>query len=120
MEPTRKPAPGEPLCRIDEIGEDGREAVAATADGAPTYVALFRRGTRVLAYHNVCPHAGRPLNWAPDRFLFTPAGHLVCTAHGATFVLETGVCILGPCMGASLRPFPIRIEDGRVYPEAES
>lgn len=118
MDQARKPTTGEPLCRIDEIGEEGREAIAAGADGEPTYVALFRRGGRVLAYHNVCPHAGRALNWAPDRFLFTPAGHLVCTAHGATFVLESGMCILGPCMGASLEPFPIRIADGKVYAAA--
>ncbi len=113
----RKATAARPLCRVEEIPEGGGKEVILAGDGDEArYVALFRRDGRVIAYDNSCPHAGRPLNWAPDRFLFTPAGHLVCTAHGATFVLETGVCILGPCIGASLRPFAVRIEDGAVYP----
>ncbi len=115
MSRDRKPTAA--LCRVDEISEAHGKEVLLPGDGDwETSVALFRRGERVIAYYNTCPHAGRPLNWAPDRFLFTPAGHLVCTAHGATFVLETGQCILGPCAGAHLRAFPIRIDDGRVYP----
>lgn len=75
---------------------------------------VLRRGQRVFAYHNVCPHAGRRLNWAPGRFLLDQ-GRLVCAAHGAVFEAEDGLCIDGPCRGSRLRAVAVRdLGDGRV------
>ncbi|MCB1602569.1 MAG: Rieske 2Fe-2S domain-containing protein, partial [Xanthomonadales bacterium] len=69
---------------------------------------------QVHAYLNVCPHAGRPLNWAPGRFLYAH-GQLVCAAHGAAFRPEDGYCIGGPCRGESLRRVAISIEGDAVH-----
>jgi nitrite reductase/ring-hydroxylating ferredoxin subunit len=69
---------------------------------------LRRRGADVQAWLNVCPHAGRRLDWAPGRFLLDK-GHLVCAAHGASFELEHGLCISGPCRGQSLVPVPVAL-----------
>jgi nitrite reductase/ring-hydroxylating ferredoxin subunit len=62
----------------------------------------------------VCPHAGRRLDWAPGKFLRDKQGHLVCAAHGATFELEGGVCVAGPCRGAALRAVDVEVRDGVV------
>ena len=102
------------LCRILEIADGGALAVSAGGD-KPLSVVLIRRHDQVFAYENSCPHALMKLDWEPGKFLFTPAGKLVCPQHGASFIAETGECVLGPCLGAYLQPFSIRLEDGAVW-----
>lgn len=75
---------------------------------------LVRRGERVYAYVNACPHARRPLNWQPGRFLDPSGQHILCTGHGALFEVETGLCVAGPCPGTGLRSLSVRIERGSV------
>lgn len=60
-----------------------------------------RRGQELQVWHNVCPHAGRRLDYAPGRFLLSD-GKLVCAAHGAQFSLDDGRCIDGPGRGGAL------------------
>lgn len=75
---------------------------------------LVRVGDVVHAYLNKCPHALRPLNFLPDRFL-TPDGELIqCSAHGALFEKATGLCIAGPCVDESLRRIAIEVQDGQI------
>ena len=54
------------------------------------------------AYVNRCPHAGTPLDLTRDGFFGEDGRHLVCSRHGAVFTPETGLCVEGPCPGASL------------------
>ena len=75
---------------------------------------LHRAGDSVRAWLNVCPHAGRRLDWAPGEFLRTKQGELVCAVHGATFELGAGRCVAGPCLGAHLRAVPLVVRDGEV------
>lgn len=103
------------LCRIDEIPEGG--AIEVADQEGPDTLVLLRLGDQVRAYLNVCPHAGRPLNWAPGRFLLAH-GQLVCAAHGAAFRPEDGHCIGGPCRGESLRAIPTELRDGEVWRSA--
>ena len=62
------------------------------------------------AYLNSCPHNQVTLEILPDRFLNAERSELVCTAHGARFLIGTGYCVLGPCAGRSLISIPIRLE----------
>lgn len=87
---------------------------AADPSGAsPFGLILTRAGIIVKAYRNQCPHAGRPLDWAPGRFLIDQ-GRLVCAAHGATFSLPDGVCVAGPCRGEALAEVTVEVIEGRV------
>jgi len=90
-----------------------REAVLDDLD-PPRWLIVTRQRGRVKAWLNVCPHAGRALNHAPDRFLTDPDGNLVCAAHGAVFEPGAGQCIAGPCAGASLRAVDVEERDGAV------
>jgi nitrite reductase/ring-hydroxylating ferredoxin subunit len=75
---------------------------------------VVRVGDAVHAYLNRCPHAGRPLNYLPDRFL-SPDGKLIqCCAHGALFEKESGLCIAGPCVDDSLKRIAVVLVDGEV------
>lgn len=101
------------LCTLDEIPPNQAIERADPREDDGTTLILLRQGAQVRAYLNICPHAGRPLNWAPGRFLYDH-GQLVCAAHGASFRPEDGYCIGGPCKGESLRSVPIVISGGEV------
>lgn len=102
------------VARLDDLPEGRPTAAEAVLDGAPESLILVRHGDRVDAFLNVCPHAGRPLDWAPGQFLVSRDGHLVCAAHGASFVLSTGECVAGPCRGDALRRVDVRVDGGNV------
>jgi len=103
-----------PLLALDAIADGGFAEVEAIVDGDAESLVLHRAGTRVQAWLNICPHAGRRLDWAPGQFLKSKAGDLVCAAHGASFSLADGVCVAGPCKGESLRAVAVSVRDGQV------
>ena len=111
-----------PLCRLGDI-PDG-QAIAVDLPGAELAAdtdsaIVLRQGNAVQAYLNVCPHAGRRLDWAPGQFLIT-RGTLICAAHGASFTTTTGLCVGGPCRGQSLRRIPIELRDGAIWQITET
>lgn len=102
------------LCRLDAIDDGAATAVDVSLDGVDESLIVVRRGDRAHAYINVCPHAGRRLDWAPGRFLVKD-GILVCAVHGASFRTDSGHCVGGPCRGDSLREVPVVVDaQGRV------
>lgn len=76
---------------------------------------VVRAGDAAFGYHNVCPHAGNPLNWKPDAFLTRSRDLIMCSVHGAIFEIDTGACVGGPCTGRSLRPLRTEIRQGSVF-----
>ena len=103
------PAHERRLCRLDDVPDGG--ALALT-DGDDDLL-LTRCGDAVHAFHNVCPHAGQRLDWAPGKFLIRD-GVLVCAAHGASFAALGGACLGGPCRGDRLRAVALRVVAGEV------
>ena len=99
---------------LDNIEDGGFAEVEAEIDGDNESVILYREGGSVRAWLNICPHAGRRLDWAPGKFLKSREGHLVCAAHGASFELQRGDCVAGPCRGESLRVVAVSVVDGKV------
>lgn len=96
------------LIRLAEWPPEGMSEIELAVGGELQSVVLRRGGERVQAWLNICPHAGRRLDYAPGKFLLDQ-GRLVCAAHGASFELEQGVCVAGPCRGASLVPLAVAI-----------
>ncbi len=107
------PTAEQALCRLDEI-PDGH-ARGLLRDGPDDRVFALRRGAAVHVYINSCPHDRRPLEYLQDRFLSADGARIVCYAHGAQFEPDTGLCVHGPCAGASLVRVPSRVSDGRVF-----
>lgn len=105
------------LCRLDDMPEGEAIALDVVLPEGEESVILLRLGDRVNAWLNICPHAGRRLDWAPGKFLIS-RGMLVCAAHGASFSVDNGECNGGPCRGESLRVVPVRIEQGDVVLDA--
>ena len=103
------------LQRLDAFPADGLCEVEANLDGDAESLILHRDAAGgVRAWLNVCPHAGRRLDFAPGKFLRSKSGDLVCAVHGAAFALPEGNCVAGPCRGDCLRAVPVHVADGEV------
>ena len=111
LSPTDAPRP---LVALDALPDGVPAECAAEIDGSPESLILLRRGDTVRAWLNICPHAGRRLDWTPGKFLLSKTGELVCAAHGASFELGFGECVAGPCRGQSLRAVAVEVVDGEV------
>ncbi len=103
------------LCRLEDI-EDGEGKGFVFGEGLERReIFVVREDEAVYGYANVCPHAGTPLDWEPNRFMNADGSYLMCHTHGALFRIEDGYCIAGPCAGQSLTQVAVRLaEDGRV------
>ena len=103
------------LGRLDAIEDGGAKGYPA-APGGFTGLFAVRRGATVRVYVNACPHVGLPLEMQPDRFLDGRREKIVCTAHGARFRIDDGVCISGPCLGEALEPVKHRLDaEGMIW-----
>jgi nitrite reductase/ring-hydroxylating ferredoxin subunit len=103
-----------PRLALDDLPDGGLLEIEAEIDGVAESLILHRKGGTVRAWLNICPHAGRRLDWAPGKFLTSKDGLLVCAAHGASFELGAGACVAGPCRGDSLRAVAVDVVDGAV------
>ena len=104
-----------PLLALDDLPPGSFAEGEAMVDGAAESLVVHRDASgAVRAWLNVCPHAGRRLDWAPGQFLKSKDGLLVCAVHGASFELQGGDCVAGPCRGEALRAVPVSVVDGLV------
>ena len=98
------------LIPLAELETGAIVAVDAVIEGERESILLHRHGAGVAAWLNVCPHAGRRLDYAPGKFLRS-GNDLVCAAHGASFDLPSGRCVGGPCRGSSLTAVAVAVDE---------
>ena len=97
------------LCRLDDL-VDGESRGFDPHGTRQDTVFVVRRGNDVRVYRDMCPHQGSPMAWRRHAYLNAARERIVCNAHGAQFEIDTGVCVLGPCLGQSLQAVPYRID----------
>src|SRR6202034_4378674 len=119
-------------CKMEEIAigklndiADGDYKIFAVEE---LEVGIFRTGSKVLAYENVCPHAGGPVCQGkifhqveeiimPDKksagLRFGKQRHIVCPWHGYEFDLATG-CHPGDST-VRLTPVKVAVRDGEIF-----
>lgn len=98
------------LCHIDAIAEG--QSKGFETEGQAIFV--VRQGTQYHVYHNSCPHLGINLEWQDDQFLDMDGQLIQCAMHGALFLIDTGMCIAGPCQGQRLKVVEHRIRDEQL------
>lgn len=114
---TRKATliPKAPLCRFEDLAPGRSRGFDPLDEGRDTMF-IVRQGDRLYAYRNDCPHQHNArMAWKKNEFLNSDRTRITCSAHGATFAIDTGLCDGGPCVGERLEPVPIEIRDGDVY-----
>lgn len=105
---------GDILCELADIVDGAARELSYRSGDAIHDIFLQRKGEEVFAFKNICPHAGTPLNMDEGRFMEKTGTYLMCHTHGALFQLHDGLCVAGPCNGASLQTLDIIVENGNV------
>ena len=98
------------LCALSDLADPGAKGFVFRSGDALFLSFVIRRGDQVYGYIDHCPHAGWPLAGQPDRYLTKTGDRVICSAHGALFEPDTGVCTSGPCAGQALSPWPVKID----------
>lgn len=105
------------LCRLDDLADPGSAAFSFGEAGASRAAFVVRRGAAVFGYLNNCPHNGSPLDWQAGHFLDFDRRVILCATHGASFRIDDGFCLGGPCAGKSLTSVPVTVSDGTIWLE---
>ena len=113
-DPDARPAPGEVLCRLDQIPDGGALGLSYGSGVKRFKIVLFRRADALFAYINECSHLTSPLELRPGQFLISEDGHVYCGAHGAGFRIADGACINEVCAGKPLIKVPVEVIGGAV------
>jgi nitrite reductase/ring-hydroxylating ferredoxin subunit len=108
----RTPA-GVKLCALRELGDRSARNFVLRIGGRHFHGFVVRNGEGVSGFVDRCPHMGLPLAKTLDDYL-APDGHVVCGWHGAIFDPVNGLCLGGPCVGASLTAWPVQVVDGLI------
>ena len=106
------------VCREEELGQGAvRTAqLGHDSEGRPIQALLLRdESGAVVAYRNLCRHLPVPLDGGTGELLSEDGMHLVCGTHGATYRLNDGYCVDGPCEGMALEPLAVRADRGDLY-----
>lgn len=102
------------IATLESLPDGAAKGVTIELDGQKHELILVRRGARVFAYLNACPHLGTPLETFPNKFLDYSGTRLMCSTHGASFRIEDGYCLRGPCVGRSLTPAPVELRGSKI------
>ena len=102
------------LCALQDLDDPGSRGFEIQTLEGPADCLLVRRGGAIFAYRNRCPHTGAPLDWSPGQFLDNSGELIQCALHGAFFLIETGECVRGPCVGASLTRVRVGVDSSWV------
>ncbi|HUL56457.1 MAG TPA: Rieske 2Fe-2S domain-containing protein [Usitatibacter sp.] len=107
---------GKLICASEALVEGGPGVRFALAShGGEEKGFVVRYAGKACAFVNTCPHVGTELDWQSGQFFEASGLYLVCSTHGALFEPRTGLCVAGPCRGASLEPLEVREQGGHVY-----
>ncbi len=102
------------LARLEDLKRRGTIKFTFREDGIQRQGFLVYYQGEVVGYENVCRHIAITLDYGDGEFFDGEGTHLVCQTHGATYEPLSGLCIAGPCVGASLRKLELVLADGVV------
>jgi nitrite reductase/ring-hydroxylating ferredoxin subunit len=77
---------------------------------------VVRRGRQLFAYRDRCPHQSSTLAWRRHAYLNRAGDRIVCSGHAAEFDIESGRCLIGPCLDEALETVDLELTDeGEIY-----
>lgn len=115
-----RPGPGVDIAALSDLPDPGAIVRDFREGDALFSILLTRRGDVVRAWRNMCPHARWPLERPDGRVVVQEGRYVICSAHGASFMLEDGRCVAGPGLGLGLQALPIVVVDGRILAAADA
>jgi len=116
MEPkTKRPNGRKLIARVGELAPGATKKFIIKPGGHEVEAFLVNFDGGLYAYVNRCRHIPLTLDWVDNRFFTEDGRHIICANHGATYVPNTGECVWGPCLGASLQPVALEIAQEKIY-----
>ena len=103
------------LASIQEVNADIWYEYSLQTNNGFLSVMMQYSNNQYVAFENFCPHQGRRMDYAAGKFLISDTGTIVCPAHGAEFNPSNGLCINGPCLGESLKPVTIKVNEENIF-----
>lgn len=103
------------IVRMDDLLERQTIKFRFRREGIEREGFVARFEGRIVGYENVCRHLPLTLDYADNRFFTEDQAYFICRTHGAVYEPLTGLCVRGPCQGASLKPLPLEISDGSIW-----
>lgn len=71
---------------------------------------IVRHDDAYYAYVNRCAHVTFSLDVGDGQVMDNDGKFILCWAHGARYLPETGECFMGPAVGRSLEAFPLEVD----------
>jgi nitrite reductase/ring-hydroxylating ferredoxin subunit len=103
------------LCKTTDIEDPGSKSFEVTIKHRTESIFVVHKNGEFFAYLNQCPHTGASLEWQEDQFLDLDKELIQCATHDALFVIDSGVCISGPCSGDTLQSLPLSIVRDEIH-----
>ena len=105
------------IARVADLVEGVTVKFEYVQDGVPREGFLARIGDQIVAYENVCRHLPLSLDFGDNHIFTRDRQYFACQTHGAVYDPLTGLCLHGPCAGASLKPLRVVREGGELWLE---
>ena len=102
------------LCKTSDIEDPGSKSFDVEINGKIQSVFVVHKNGEFFAYYNQCPHTGANLEWQEDQFLDLDKELIQCATHDALFMIDSGECIAGPCVGDLLQDITIKINADNI------
>ena len=102
------------ICDLNDLNELSAKDFIVKNDDSEKNAFLIHYKQGCYAYENSCPHTGVTLNWQEGQFFSFDGRFLQCSLHGALFEPTNGLCVRGPCLGESLKPIDIIVQNGVI------
>lgn len=102
------------LCKTSDIEDPGSKSFEIKINHKTQSIFVVHKNGEFFAYHNKCPHTGASLEWQEDQFLDLDKELIQCATHDALFMIDSGECIAGPCVGDLLQGIPVTINADNV------
>jgi len=103
------------LCKTTDIEDPGSKSFEVKIHRKTQAIFVVHKEGEFFAYYNKCPHTGASLEWQEDQFLDLDKALIQCTTHDALFMIDTGECIAGPCVGDLLQTLALTIKDDEIH-----
>lgn len=103
------------IARLDDIPPEGLRFTYRQGPLPTEGILLRLPDGSVRAYQNECRHLPMPLDDREPKHMWDASStHLECSAHGARYRPEDGLCVSGPCAGSHLKELTVTVENGAV------
>ena len=106
---------GKKLAKVDDLPEGTTKRFSFLRNGIRMDAFVANYKGEFVAYENLCRHQPLSLDYGDSEFFSSDGSLFVCQTHGAIYHPNTGLCIEGPCAGASLHPLNIEITNGEIH-----